>query len=87
MEAIDVASKQNPSRHFVCELFDCGRTAADEWLAMHFTKIGLSSSFDIDAEVALRLEGSAHAKPRLRSKNDVETQTRRVTSEGIIPTG
>ena len=74
MEAIGVASKQNPSRDFVYELFDRGRMAADKWLAEHLAEVGQSSSFDVDAEVALRLEGSAQAEPRPRSKQASETK-------------
>jgi len=69
-----VASKQNPSRDFVYELFDRGRMAADKWLAEHLTEVGQSSSFDVDAEVALRLEGSAQTEPRPRSKQASETK-------------
>ncbi len=86
MEEIGVASKQNPSRDFIYELFDRGRMATDKWLVENFTKVGLLSSFDIDAEVALRLEGSAQATPRLRPKEDAETKPDVCTSQDITTT-
>jgi NTE family protein len=86
MEEIGVASKQNPSRDFIYELFDRGRMAADKWLVESFTKVGLSSSFDIDAEVALRLEGTAPATPRLRFKEDAETKPDVSASQDITTT-
>jgi NTE family protein len=64
MEAIGVASKLNPSADFVDELFERGREKADEWIRLNLEKVGVTSSFDVDAEVALRLKGSADAQLR-----------------------
>jgi NTE family protein len=61
MEEIGVASKQNASRDFVYELHERGWKAAEEWIRHDLAKVGRKSSFDVDAEVALRLEGSAAA--------------------------
>jgi NTE family protein len=57
LEAIGVASKQKPSADFVYELFERGRKRADEWVRLNLAKVGVTSSFDIDAEVAPRLKG------------------------------
>ncbi len=67
MEAIGVASKQTPSADFVDELFERGRMRADEWVRLNLAKVGVTSSFDIDAEVALRLKGNAEAELRFRN--------------------
>ena len=64
MEAIGAASKLNPSADFVHELFERGRRKADEWVRLNLPKVGVTSSFDVDAEVALRLKGGAEAHRR-----------------------
>jgi NTE family protein len=74
MEAIGVASKQNPSADFVDELFERGRKRADEWVRLNLPKVGVTCSFDVDAEVALRLKGTPEAQQRFkdeRSKSSV----------------
>jgi NTE family protein len=68
LEAIGVASKQNPSADFVEELFERGRKATDEWVRLNFAKVGVTSSFDVDAEVALRLKGNAAAQTRSKAE-------------------
>jgi NTE family protein len=68
MEAIGVASKQNPSADFVEALFERGRKTADEWVRLNLAKVGVTSSFDVDAEVALRLKGSAAAQLQFKPK-------------------
>jgi NTE family protein len=68
MEAIGVASKLNPSADFVDELFERGRRKADEWVRLSLPKVGVTSSFDVDAEVALRLKGHAEAQRRIKDE-------------------
>jgi NTE family protein len=68
MEEIGATSKIVPSRDFLLALRDMGRRTADRWIADNFQKIGVTSSLDVNNEVALRLEGShcsmAKLKPR-----------------------
>jgi NTE family protein len=71
MEAIGVASKQNPSADFVDELFERGREKGDEWVRINLAKVGVTSSFDVDAEVALRLKGNADAQLRFKGEASV----------------
>jgi NTE family protein len=68
MEAIGVASKKNPSADFVEELFERGRKATDEWAHLNLAKVGVASSLDVDAEVALRLKGNAAAQTRFKAE-------------------
>ena len=68
MEAIGVASKQNPSADFVDELFKLGRKTTDQWVRLNLAKVGVTSSFDVDAEVALRLKGGAAAQSRFKTE-------------------
>jgi len=68
MEAIGVASKQNPSADFVDELFERGRKTADDWVRLNLAKVGVTSSFDVDAEVALRLKGNAASQRRPKAE-------------------
>ena len=75
MEAIGVASKQNPSGDFVEELFERGRKIADEWVRVNLGKVGVTSSFDVDTVVALRLKGSAYRKPSTFSDHDVNASS------------
>ena len=87
MEAIGVSSKQNPSADFVDELFERGRKTTGEWVRLNLAKIGVASSFDVDAEVALRLKGSAEAQ--LRSKAEASKSTtfeREVSQRGMETT-
>jgi NTE family protein len=68
MEAIGVASKINPSADFVHELFERGRRKADEWVRLNLPNVGVTSSFDLDAEVALRLKGDTEAHRSVKDK-------------------
>ena len=56
MEKIGTASKQNPSRDFIYELHELGRKAGQQWIDEHIADVGVQSSFNIDAEVAMRLK-------------------------------
>ena len=58
MEQIGAASKLNPSRDFIYELHAVGKKVADTWIQENFEKIGVSSSFDANEQVALRLARS-----------------------------
>jgi NTE family protein len=66
MEAIGVASKLNPSRDFVYELFEHGYKTADDWVKDHIAQVGVESSFDVDGEVALRLADSVSPTREIR---------------------
>jgi NTE family protein len=68
MEAIGASSKLNPSADFVAELFERGRKKADDWVRLDLAKVGVTSSFDVDAEVALRLKGNAEAYRRFKNQ-------------------
>ena len=74
MEAIGVASKQNPSADFVNELFVRGRKTADEWVRLNLAKVGVSSSFDVDTEVALRLKGGAAPQSRFKTRGSTSAR-------------
>jgi len=78
MEAIGVASKQNPSADFVDELFKLGRKTTDQWVRLNLAKVGVTSSFDVDTEVALRLKGGA--APQLRLKTEASRSAIRASA-------
>jgi NTE family protein len=69
MAAIGVTSKQNASRDFLDALFERGRAAADTWVTSHLGQIGHESSFDVDAEVALRLKDAVQPAAGSRSRS------------------
>jgi NTE family protein len=61
MEAVGATSKIVPSRDFLFALRDIGRQAAADWVAENFSKVGHTSSLDVQREVSLRMEGSHKA--------------------------
>jgi NTE family protein len=67
MEAIGATSKIVPSRDFLLALHQEGRKTAKRWIEENFSKIGVSSSFDVNSEIAPRLKGSHTAVAQLRS--------------------
>jgi NTE family protein len=66
MEAIGATSKIVPSRDFLLALHQVGRKTAKEWIEENFSKVGVSSSFDVNSEIALRLRGSHTSVADLR---------------------
>jgi NTE family protein len=55
MQAIGVSSKRNASPDFLEALRQRGFETADAWVLGHLDKVGVTSSFDVETEVALRL--------------------------------
>lgn len=66
MEAIGATSKIVASRDFLLALHRAGRRTAKKWIQDHFGEIGVSSSFDLNSEIAMRLKGSHAAVANLR---------------------
>lgn len=58
MQAIGATSKIVPSRDFLLALHKSGRETAKQWIDDHFDELGIRSSLDTNAEIALRLRGS-----------------------------
>ena len=63
MEAIGATSKIVPSRDFLLALHHEGRRTAKQWIEGNFSKIGVSSSFDVNGEIASRLKGCPNQTP------------------------
>jgi NTE family protein len=66
MSEIGAASKIVPSRDFILELRDKGRETAKEWINENWDRLGKASTFDLEAEVALRLHGGANSVRELK---------------------